>query len=93
MYGKVRGEFRQEPRRPDSTLRTGDYYFAAANPGQPEDRNGARGFRFEATGTVEKLVTGAFPEFSQAMVSPRGLDCLQTPIDRWFPAARPRRAA
>ena len=37
----------------------------------PEDRNGERGFRFEATGTVEKLVTGAISRFSQAMVPQR----------------------
>jgi len=28
---------------------------------QPEDRDGRRGFRFEATGTVEKLLKGSIP--------------------------------
>ena len=54
----------------------------------PEDRNGEKGFRFEATGTVEKLVTGAIPEFSQAMVSPRGSEGLQVSIERWFAVVR-----
>ncbi len=32
-------------------------------------------------------------ESSSRLVSPTGLDALQIPIERWFPAAGPRRAA
>ncbi len=39
----------------------------------------AEGYRFRAAGTVEKLVTGAIPCFSQALVSPRGIEGLWIP--------------
>jgi hypothetical protein len=48
------------------------------------------GVRFEATGTIEKLIAGAFSgAFSrlQGIASPEGIDCLQTRISRWMPAA------
>ena len=38
----------------------------------PEDRDGRRGIRFEATGTVEKLVEGIVPGRLPAVVSPTG---------------------
>ncbi len=41
---------------------------------QPEDRDGRRGFRFRATGTVEKLVAGVVPGSLQAVVSPTGFE-------------------
>ncbi len=40
----------------------------------PEDRDGRRGFRFRATGTVEKLVAGVVPGSLQAVVSPTGFE-------------------
>jgi hypothetical protein len=45
----------------------------------PEDRHGRRGFRFNATGTVEKLVAGAVPGSLQGVVSPRGTDSNHKP--------------
>ena len=40
----------------------------------PEVRDGEPGFRFQATGTVEKLVSGLVPGFSQAVASPTGFE-------------------
>ena len=40
----------------------------------PEDRDGRRGFRFQAIGTVEKLIAGLVPGVSQAMASPTGFE-------------------
>jgi hypothetical protein len=43
----------------------------------PERRNGCEGFRFQARGTVAKLVAGSVPGRIlelQAMASPRGTD-------------------
>jgi len=59
----------------------------------PEDRDGRRGLRFKAAGTLEKLISGAVPKVSHAVVSPTGLDALWIPIDRWFPVDESRRAA
>jgi len=59
----------------------------------PMDRDGRQGFRFEATGTVEKLIAGAVPGFPQAVVSPTGTVRWKTPIDVWFPADETSRAA
>jgi hypothetical protein len=46
----------------------------------PEDRDGRRGFRFEATGTAEKLLAGVVPGRLQAVVSLSGAS--------WSPDAR-----
>ncbi len=40
----------------------------------PEDRDGRRGFRFQATGTVEKLLAGRVPGRFPAVVSPTGFE-------------------
>jgi hypothetical protein len=47
----------------------------------PEERDGRRGFRFTATGTVEKLVEGVVPGSFRTGVSPRGtVDLYQVEI-------------
>ncbi len=53
----------------------------------PEDRDGRRGFRFQATGTVEKLISGVVPGSLRAMVPPTGIDPWKVQIDAWFPVA------
>ena len=45
----------------------------------PECRNGRRGFRFQATGTVDKLIAGVVPgqlSTLQTVMSPRGTDAV-----------------
>ena len=50
----------------------------------------AKQWELRGRGTVAGLFEAVFP---LGMASPTGPDRLQTPIDRWFPADQPRRAA
>ena len=40
----------------------------------PEDQDGPMGLRFKAVGTLEKLISGALPKVSHAVVSPTGFE-------------------
>ena len=40
----------------------------------PEDQRGRRGFRFQAAGTVERLVAGAVPGLVRGVVAPTGFE-------------------
>ena len=51
-----------------------------------------RGYRFTGEAAIDQLLTGVI-ELPTYVASPTGPDRLQTPIDRWFPADQPRRAA
>jgi len=51
----------------------------------PEERDGHRGFRFTATGTVEKLVEGVVPGSFRAGASPTGFE----PVERSWEGAFP----
>lgn len=51
----------------------------------PEERDGHQGFRFTATGTVEKLVEGVVPGCFPAGVSPTGFE----PVERGWEGAFP----
>ncbi len=45
----------------------------------PEDKDGRRGFRFQATGTVEKIIAGVVPGSLHAMVPPTGFEPVFSP--------------
>jgi len=50
----------------------------------PEDHDGRRGFRFQATGTVEKLIEGVVPGSFRTVVSPRGMNRSKTKELPWI---------
>ena len=54
----------------------------------PEDQT----YRFEGEAAIGRLLTGV-AELAPFLASPTGPNRLQTPINRWFPADQPRRAA
>ncbi len=58
---------------------------------EPTKQGGRRLYRYRGTFTVGALFAGDM--CPQTLASPTGPDRLQTPIDRWFPADQPRRAA
>lgn len=59
---------------------------------KPEERDGQLGFRFEATGTLERLIAGMVPGglasgVFPAVIPPTGPDWRKIHVVRWFAAA------